>query len=98
MRQYTFPLFGTSGLEYSRDVASQQANSFNILIQRLLSAGPWRATTLTLTNTQQGDSGLEAGTLFLDGNIVKITQLNIAHPGSDIEGTTEVGAVIVSIS
>ena len=84
MRQYTFPLFGTSGLEYSRTEAAQQANSFNMLLQRLLSAGPWRATTLTLTAMQQGDNGLEAGTLFLDGNVVKIPSTPV-EPGMEVK-------------
>ena len=97
MRQYTFPLFGTSGLEYSRTQAAQEANSFNMLLQRLLSAGPWRATTLTLTAMQQGDNGLEAGTLFLDGNVVKISQLDISHPAG-IGVTSSAGSVTVAIS
>ena len=97
MRQYTFPLFNSPPAEYSQGAASQQANSFNMLIQRLLSAGPWRATTITLTEMQQGDSGLEAGTLFLDGNVVKISQLDIAHPAG-IGATSSAGSVTVAIS
>jgi hypothetical protein len=46
---------------------------------------------------QQGDSGLEAGTLFLDGNVVKISQLDIAHPAG-IGVTSSAGSVTVAIS
>ena len=59
--------------------------------------GEIRGTKIVLTNTPTSDVGLESGTLYRSGNLVKISVLDFACPdGSGITGS--IGTVTVSIS
>ena len=56
-----------------------------------------RATNIVLTNLQEGDAGLEPGSLYTIGNRLFISKLNIAHP-LGVSAATSVGSVTVVIS
>jgi hypothetical protein len=69
--------------------------SFSFLLEQLQNPGDARHTTLTLTDLQTNDQGLEPGALFQQDGFVKITQANTPHVGG-IASTGEVGSVTVS--
>ena len=96
-RRVTFPLFGNARERYSQYEEMQRQQSYNLLVRALKSVGEQRAFKLVITNIQQGDKGLEPGTLFADGNRVFISQLDLAFPAG-ISMTSSVGSVTVSIS
>ena len=96
-RRISFPLFGDARDRYNQYHEQQQQQSYNLLVRALKSVGEQRAFSLVITNIQQGDFGLEPGTLFADGNRVFIAQLNLALPAG-VSMTTSVGSVTVTIS
>ena len=96
-RRIAFPLFGSAEARYNQYQEMQQQQSYNLLVRALKSVGEQRAFKLVSTNIQQGDKGLEPGTLFADGNRVFIAQLDLAFP-TGISMTPSVGSVTVTIS
>ena len=96
-RRIAFPLFGNAEARYNQYQEMQKQQSYNLLVRALKSVGEERAFKLVITNIHQGDKGLEPGTLFVDGNRVFISQLDLAFPAG-ISMTSSVGSVTVSIS
>ena len=96
-RRIAFPLFGSAEARYNQYQEMQKQQSYNLLVRALKSAGEQRATNIVLTNLQEGDSGLEPGSLYTIGNRVFISQLDLAFPAG-ISMTSSVGSVTVSIS
>ena len=96
-RRISFPLFGDARDRYNQYHEQQQQQSYNLLVRALKAVGEQRAFSMIITNIQQGDSGLEPGTLFADGNRVFIAQLDSAFlSGASV--TSSVGSVTVTIS
>ena len=96
-RRIAFPLFGNAEARYNQYQEMQKQQSYNLLVRALKSAGEQRATNIVLTNLQEGDAGLEPGSLYTIGNRIFISKLNIAHP-LGVSAATSVGSVTVSIS
>ena len=96
-RRISFPLFGSAADKYNQYQEMQQQQSYNLLLRALKSAGEQRATNIVLTNLQEGDAGLEPGSLYVIGNRLFISKLNIAHP-LGVSAATSVGSVTVIIS
>ena len=96
-RRISFPLFGDARDRYNQYHEQQQQQSYNLLVRALKSVGEQRASSLVITNIQQGDAGLEPGALFADGNRVFIVRLDTVLPAG-IATTSSVGSVTVSIS
>ena len=63
-RRIAFPLFGSAEARYNQYQEMQKQQSYNLLVRALKSVGEERAFQLVITNIQQGDKGLEPGTLF----------------------------------
>lgn len=91
------PFFGTPPPAYDQRYMNDLVRSFNAFLTLYNNPGQGRHTTLTLTDVEDGDSGLEAGTLYVQGNSVYISRGNIAGIGS-FSLTLSTGSVTVSIA
>lgn len=88
------PLFPTPPREYSQRYMADMQRTFAQFAQAILTPGEGRNTFLVLTALPSDDVGLEAGSLYKDGNTVKISVLNIAAVrGASLEAS--VGDVTV---
>ena len=94
-RKLTRSFFAVPPGQYDQTYFSQLVQSFYFLLEQLQNPGDARHTTMTLTNLQTNDQGLEPGALFQQDGFVKITQANTPHVGG-IASTGEVGSVTVS--
>lgn len=94
-RRLTRSFFALPPDQYDQTYFSQMVQSFSFLLEQLQNPGDARHTTLTLTNLQTNDQGLEPGALFQQDGFVKIAQANTPHVGG-IASTGEVGSVTVS--
>lgn len=94
-RRLTRSFFAVPPGQYDQTYFSQMVQSFSFLLEQLQNPGDARHTTLTLTDLQTNDQGLEPGALFQQDGFVKITQANTPHVGG-IASTGEVGSVTVS--
>ena len=88
------PLFGRPPAEYDPRWASDLQRTFGQFVDAVLNPGEARATTIVLTDLPTDDVGLEAGTLYKQGNVVYVSTLDIvAAAGS--EATMSDGDVTV---
>ena len=71
--------------------------ALDFFIQNSDNPGEGRNTKLVFTAMPTSDVGLEAGTLYRQGNNVKISLLNIAGVDGS-SGTATLGSVTVSVS
>ena len=71
--------------------------ALDFFIQQSDNPGEGRNTKLVFTAMPASDVGLEAGTLYRFGNVVKISLLNIAGVDGS-SGTATLGNVTVSVS
>jgi hypothetical protein len=76
---------------------AELVRSFSVYLEQMQNPGDIRGTSLTLTDLQTDDVGLEIGALFQSGGFVKITELDSPTlRGSGVVG--QVGQVTVVIS
>jgi hypothetical protein len=94
-RRLVVPQFATAPSEYSADYMSNVVRSFSVFLQQFINPGDGRATTLTLTNLETSDTGLEIGALFQQDGFLKITLAYKPHPYG-VSATSAVGQVSVT--
>lgn len=94
-RQLAPPFFSDPPHEYNAGYFAQLTRAFAQFVSQEKNPGEGRNTTLVITEMQEGDAGLEAGTLFRDGNTVKIAMNHIAAPVG-FGMTASLGSVTVS--
>jgi len=96
-RRLTRPFFPVPPPQYVQNYFAELVRSFSVYLDQMQNPGDLRATTLTLTDLQSDNVGLEVGALFQNGGFVKITELNSPNlRGSS--GTGQVGQVTVVIT
>jgi hypothetical protein len=93
-RRLTRPYFPVPPADYNQRYFSEVIRSFSVFLEQVQNPGDLRATTLTLTDLQSNDVGLEPGALFQQNGFVKVTLINAPNP-SGVGTTTGVGAVTV---
>tara|TARA_R100000234_G_C4902654_1_gene136316 strand:- start:256 stop:555 length:300 start_codon:yes stop_codon:yes gene_type:complete len=71
--------------------------ALDLFIEQSNNPGEGRNTKLVFTNMPTSDVGLEVGTLYRQGNDVKISLINIAGVDGS-SGTATLGNVTVSVS
>ena len=94
-RPTPIPYFPVPPRDYNTQYFAEVVRAFSVYTQQMANPGPWLATTMTLTNLQTDDVGLEPGALFQQGGFVKVTLTDMPHVrGSSATGS--VGAVTVT--
>lgn len=89
-RSVPIPYFPIPPAEYERGYFAEITRAFSVYVQQVNTPGPWRATTLTLTNLPSGsDVGLEPGAVFEVDGFLKVSRVNNPH----VAGTSSTGAV-----
>ncbi len=96
-RNLVRPYFPVPPQDYSRIYMTEIIRAFSVFLEQNQNPGEGRHTTLTLTQLQGNDQGLEVGALFEYNGFVKITKSNVPHVGG-VSATGVVGAVTVTIS
>ena len=89
------PYFSLPPQQYESSYFADIVRSFAVFIHIATNPGEERATTMTITNFPNNDSGLELGALFEQNGFVLITKVNTPHPAG-LEGTGAVGSVTVT--
>lgn len=87
--------FGIPPSRYDPEYFSRLVESFSFLLGQIQNPGDSRNTTLTLTNLNTSDQGLEPGALFQQNGFVKITLSNTPHVVG-VAATSYVGSVTVT--
>lgn len=93
-RRLTRPYFPVPPSDYNQRYFAEVIRSFSVFLEQVQNPGDQRATTLTLTDLQSNDAGLEPGALFEQDGFVKISRINVPHVGG-AGATAAVGAVTV---
>ena len=75
------PYFPVAPDQYSRQYFDEVVRAFSVFLAQVQNPGDARHTTLTLTNLQTTDQGLEPGALFQQDGFLKITLANTPHVG-----------------
>lgn len=92
-----FPIFPAPPAEYDQRYLQDVIRSLDAMVRIIKSPGEGRQTTLVLTDLPTSDVGLEYGSLYLDGN-----QLRVAMPSTPFVGgvsaTGSVGTVTIRLS
>lgn len=96
-RRLSLPYFPAPPRDYSQSYMAEVVRSFAVFLAQYQNPGDARHTRITLTDLPSNDIGLEAGTLFQENGVVKVSLSNVAKPlGS--EATTAINDVLVIIS
>lgn len=93
-RRLTRPFFPVPPQQYMQNYFAELVRSFSVYLDQIQNPGDIRATTLTLTDLQSDNVGLEVGALFEVNGFVRITQLNNPVLRGSV-GTGQVGQVTV---
>ena len=94
-RKVVRPLFPVAPSQYNQSYAAEVVRAFSVFIEQIQNPGDVRATTLTLTDLQDSNQGLETGAVFQVNGVLHITLANQAYvPGTN--ATTAVGQVTVT--
>ena len=96
-RRLTRPFFPVPPQQYMQNYFAELVRSFSVYLEQMQNPGDLRATTLTLTDLQSDDVGLETGALFQSGGFVKIALSNSPNLRGSV-GTGQVGQVTVAIT
>lgn len=94
-RNTPFPNFPDPRRDYDFRWASDLIRALDQMSVLLRNPGQGRFTTLTLTNLPTNDIGLENGSLWLNGNVLCVSLLNMAIP-QGTQATASVGNVTVT--
>lgn len=71
-RGLVLPNFPTPPSEYDQKYQAEVVRAFSVFLQQVNNPGPWRSTSITITNLQANSTGLEDGTLFQVNGYVKV--------------------------
>jgi len=97
-RGLTRVFFPNPTSEYDQANLAAIQEAYETLIRQIQNPGDSRATTLTLTDLQQGnDSGLEVGAVYEKDGFLKITLAYSPNPAG-VSGIGVLGAVTVVIT
>ena len=77
-RGNSIPHFAKPPTEYSNLYMADIIRSFSLFAQAVTNPGEGRNTTLVLTEIPTNGSGLEVGSVYRDGNVLKIVIGNVA--------------------
>jgi len=91
------PLFPNAPAEYDQMYQAEIVRASSVFLNQVNNPGPWRASSLTLTDLQTDDFGLENGGVFQVDGFLKIALANKPHPRG-VSATGAVGSVTVTIS
>lgn len=94
-RRVVRPLFPQAPIEYNSAYMASVVQAFSVFLEQIQNPGDLRATTLTLTDLQTNDQGLEIGGLFQVEGIVHIALAYMPYPAGN-SATGEVGSVTVT--
>ena len=94
-RRVVRPLFPVAPKEYKSDYMAAVVSAFSVFLEQVQNPGDLRATTLTLTDLQTNNQGLEVGALFQVTGVVHITLANMPYVAGT-SATTAVGQVTVN--
>lgn len=96
-RSTPIPYFPVPPAEYRQNYLAEIIRAFSVYVQQINTPGPWRATTLTLTDLQTDDVALPLGAVFQQDGFLKIALLHSAHVrGSSATGTAGSVSVVVT--
>ena len=96
-RQVVRPLFPVAPPKYNSSYMANVVHAFSVFLEQVQNPGDLRATTLTLTELQTNNAGLEVGALFQVAGVVHITLASMPYPAGN-SATGEVGSVTVVIT
>ncbi|MDB4313326.1 hypothetical protein N9977_00110 [bacterium] len=96
-RKVVRPLFPNAPEQYNQTYTSEVVRAFSVFLEQVQNPGDSRATTLTLTDLQTNNVGLETGGVFQVAGVLHITLANMPYPAGN-SATAEVGAVTVVIT
>lgn len=92
-----YPVFPRAPKEYTERWAAEMQRELSALVNIIANPGEGRNTLIVLTNLQNDDVGLEAGSLYKDGNLIKVSVLNTAAvSGASMTATS--GSVTIDIT
>jgi len=96
-RNLVRPFFPVPPAEYQQWYFSEVVRAFSVYLEQMQNPGEGRNTFTVFTNLQENDVGLEVGSVYRQGNDLKIVLPNITAP-SGIFGEGLVGSVTVVIT
>lgn len=96
-RNVALPLFPRAPREYNQQYQSDLVRAFDQYIRIMLNPGEGRNTFTVFTDLQTDDIGLEEGSVYRDGNVLKVSLLHIAALRG-ASTSTSTGTVTVSIT
>ena len=94
-RRVVRPLFPVAPSEYSQNYTAEVVRAFSVFLEQIQNPGDVRATTLTLTDLQDNNVGLETGAIFQVNGVLHITLENQPYIGG-ASATSGVGQVTVT--
>ncbi|WP_273072089.1 hypothetical protein [Marinobacter sp.] len=89
------PYFSLPPQQYDSSYFADIVRSFAVFIHIATNPGEERATTMTITNLPDNDTGLEVGALFEQNGQLFVTRANIPRPAG-LSSTGAVGTVTVT--
>jgi len=97
MQKFRAPALPLAPLDYDQQQLSQLIGALRLYFQQLDSNTPLQADGLRLLNLPTSGYNLPEGTVFRDGEYLKIVLPNIAYVAG-VSGTGNIGTVTVTIS
>ena len=97
MQKLRAPALPLAPLDYDQQQLSQLIGALRLYFQQLDSNTPLQADGLRLLNLPTSGYNLPEGTVFRDGEYLKIVLPNIAYVAG-VSGTGNIGTVTVTIS
>lgn len=77
-RKLALPLFPRAPAQYSQQYQADLIRAFNQYLNIAMNPGEGRNTFTVFTNLQTDDFALEPGSVYRDGNVLKVSLLHIA--------------------
>ena len=96
-RQVVRPFFPVAPPKYNSSYMANVVHAFSVFLEQVQNPGDLRATTLTLTELQTNNVGLEIGALFQVAGVVHKTLASMPYPAGN-SATGAVGSVTVVIT
>jgi len=93
-RKVVRPLFPNAPEQYNQNYTAEVVRAFSVFLEQVQNPGDLRATTLTLTNLQENNVGLETGAVFQVAGVLHITLARMPYPSGN-SATGAVGTVTV---
>jgi len=93
-RKVVRPLFPNAPEQYNQAYTAEVVRAFSVFLEQVQNPGDLRGTTLTLTDLQENNVGLETGAVFQVNGVLHIALANQPYPAG-LSATTAVGSVTV---